>query len=225
MKRTALFLILFLVSACAGAPSQAAATETQPLATQTIPFNVGGVGLMPVTEAVIPATATQVPPTLTETLLPPLELPTPAANAPSLLAWDGQPTYVGDSKPDYYFRVKYDPDIWALTTDNYGFPALAHRGIEYCVIAPASGGGLPLNMRVEHDIVRFGSLAYDVSTVYNAAGEKQFVTYTGGDGNIYTGFQVTFQQDADLCIKEAEGVLSTLTSVLIVRATPAAPGP
>ncbi|MBK9602514.1 MAG: hypothetical protein IPO36_11840 [Anaerolineales bacterium] len=75
--------------------------------------------------------------TPTETPLPPLELPSPVANPPALLAWDGTPTYLGDSKPDYLFRVRYDPEIWALTTDSYGYPAIAHRGIEYCVIAPS----------------------------------------------------------------------------------------
>jgi hypothetical protein len=224
MKRTAILPILFLVSACAGAPSQVSVTESQPPATQTFSISAGGEGLMPVTEMAA-ASATPIPPTASETLLPPLELPPPLANPPSLLAWDGLPTYLGDSMAGYYFRLRYDPEIWALTTDDYGFPALGHRGIAYCVIAPASGGGLPLNMRVEHEIHRVGPVSYDVSAAYDAAGERQFVTYTGGDGNIYTGFQVSFQQEADVCLQEAEVVLSTLTSVLMAQATPATPGP
>jgi hypothetical protein len=50
-------------------------------------------------------------------------------NAPSLLAWDGTPTHLGDSQPGYSFRVLYDPQIWALTQDQFGYPALGHRAI------------------------------------------------------------------------------------------------
>lgn len=174
--------------------------------------------------------ATSLPAALTETQLPPLELPTLMANAPALLAWDGVPTYPGDSKPGYFFRVLYSPAIWALTSDNYGFPAIAHRGIEYCVVAPISGGGLPADMRVEHEIRRINGIAYEVGIAYTNDGVKQFVSYVGGDANIYTGFQVNFQHIAfndsvDLCLQEAEVVLATLISVPEVQATPAAPAP
>ena len=168
--------------------------------------------------------------TQTETQLPPLELPTPLANAPALLAWDGLPTYPGDSKPGYFFRVNYNPDIWALTSDDYGFPAIAHRRIEYCVVAPVSGGGLPADMRVDHDIRRINGIDYEVSIAYTNDGVKQFASYVGGDTNIYTGFQVSFQHvassdSADLCSQEAEVVLATLISVPEAQATPAAPTP
>lgn len=171
------------------------------------------------------ASPTAVSPIPTETQLPPLELPAPMANAPALLAWDGVPTYPGDSKPGYSFRVNYKPDIWALTSDDYGFPAIAHRGIEYCVIAPVLGGGLPADMRVDHDIRRINRIAYDVGIAYTSDGVKQFVNYVGGDANIYTGFQVSFQQDSDLCLQEAEVVLATLISVPETQSTPAAPAP
>ena len=160
-----------------------------------------------------------------ETQLPPLELPTLMANTPALLAWDGVPTYPGDSKPGYFFRANYNPAIWALTSDNYGFPAIAHRGIEYCVVAPISGGGLPADMRVDHEIRRINGIAYEVGVAYTNDGVKQFVSYVGGDANIYTGFQVSFHQDSDLCLQEAEVVLATLISVPEAQATPAAPAP
>ena len=166
-------------------------------------------------------TATLVPPAMTptETPLPPLELPSPVANPPALLAWDGTPTYLGDSKPDYLFRVRYDPEIWALTTDSYGYPAIAHRGIEYCVIAPAFGRGLPSNTTVEHDIRKFGVVEFEVNTVFRG-GVRQSVTYLGGDTNIYTGFEVTFAENANLSLQQAEVVLATFTSVKLTQATP-----
>ncbi len=122
MKRVALLLILFMISACGAAPMQneAPATEAPVSAVEdTATLLV----------ATFTMTPTTVPATPTETQLPPLELPTSMANAPALLAWDGLPTYPGDSKPGYFFRVNYNPDIWALTSDDYGFPAIAHRRI------------------------------------------------------------------------------------------------
>ncbi|MCJ7433002.1 MAG: hypothetical protein MUO77_05890 [Anaerolineales bacterium] len=217
MKKVILLLILFMISACGGAPMQPDATEVQSLTTLASPVSAV-------------EDATSLPAALTETQLPPLELPTLMANAPALLAWDGVPTYPGDSKPGYFFRVLYSPAIWALTSDNYGFPAIAHRGIEYCVVAPISGGGLPADMRVEHEIRRINGIAYEVGIAYTNDGVKQFVSYVGGDANIYTGFQVNFQHIAfndsvDLCLQEAEVVLATLISVPEVQATPAAPAP
>ncbi len=157
--------------------------------------------------------------TPTETLIPPLELPTEVRNPPALLAWDGTPTYLGDSQPGYLFRVKYDPEVWALTTDSYGYPALGNRGIEYCVIAPAFGRGLPANMTVEHDIRKIGVVEFEVNTA-SLNGARQFVTYNGGDRIIYTGFDVNFVENADLCLQQAETVLATLTSVKVTQATP-----
>jgi predicted Zn-dependent peptidase len=175
--------------------------------------------------ATLTAAPTTIPPTPTETQLPPLELPSPVLNVPALLTWDGVPTYPGDSKPGYFFRVNYNPDIWALTSDSYGSPAIAQRGIEYCVIAPLLGGGLPSNMRVDHEIRNINGIAYEVSIASTSDGVKQFVSYVGGDANIYTGFQVSFQQGEDLCLQEAEVVLATLISVPEAQATPAVPAP
>lgn len=158
--------------------------------------------------------------TLTETPLPPLDLPTELVNAPASLVWDGNPTYPGDSQPGYSFRVSYDPGIWALTSDQFGFPALGHRAIEYCVIAVASGRGLPQNMTVEHDILYLEDVFYDVSVAYEN-GVKKFVTYIGGDKVIFTGFEVTFQDQSEQCLTDAETVLSTLRSVPASQATPA----
>src|SRR5574339_57522 len=140
-------LILMLVITSCGAPAatQAPATEapaaTEPAATEgpsaTEPQAVQS--LQAPTREPPAATSTPAPtqivPTLTDTPLPTLELPTEAVNAPARLPWDGTPTYLGESAPGYAFRVFYDPDLWALTTDQFGFPALGHRNIQSCVIS------------------------------------------------------------------------------------------
>jgi len=87
------------------------------------------------------------------------------------------------------------------------------------VIAPSSGRGLPSNITVDHDVRKIGLVEYEINTGY-LSGVRQFVTYLGGDANIYTGFEVTFDQEADLCLKEAEVVLGTFTSVPTSKTTP-----
>lgn len=163
--------------------------------------------------------ATQIAVTPTDTPLPTLELPTEIVNAPAQLVWDGAPTYLAESTPGYAFRVTYNPDLWALTTDQFGFPALAHRVIPACVISVTSGRGLPLNMTVEHDMLNLGDLTFDVGNVFEN-GVLKFVTYTGGNGTIITGFQVNFEEQANECRAYAFAVISTLTSVPASQATP-----
>jgi hypothetical protein len=121
--------------------------------------------------------------------------------------------------PGYFFRVFYDPESWALTTDNFGSPALGHRKINTCLIVPTVGRGLPANMSVDHDVRKVGPVEYEKNTAY-LDGTRQFVTYLGGDQNIFTGFEVSFKEEADLCITDAESVLGTLTSVQTSQATP-----
>jgi hypothetical protein len=106
-----------------------------------------------------------------------------------------------------------------VTTDQFGFPALAHRSISGCVISVSSGRGLPPAMTAEHDILYTQRITFDVSKVFEN-GVLKFVTYTGGDGRIITGFQVDFQEDKDACLADAVTVLSTLTSVPVSQATP-----
>jgi hypothetical protein len=195
------------------APTEAPATEAAateaPQATEPPAFQAPGTQ-----GAESPALPAQ-----TDTPLPTLELPTEGVNAPAQMVWDGAPTYLGESTPGYYFRVSYDPDLWALTTDQFGFPALAHRQVQACVISVTSGRGLPANMDAEHDILTLGKVTFDVSKVFEN-GALKFVTYTGGDGTIITGFAVSFEQLADECLLDAETVLSTLRSVPVSQATP-----
>ncbi len=154
-----------------------------------------------------------------ETPLPTLEIPSEVAHPPVLGVWDGLPTYLADSNPGYYFRVEFDPNAWALTTDYYGSPSLVHRAIRNCIISPTAGHGLPPNASVTQEMRKINGISYQVSTV-SVNGVNQSVTYTGGDGRILTAFQVSLEERPDQCILEAETVLGTLTSIPISQATP-----
>lgn len=158
-------------------------------------------------------------PTVTATLLPELILPSPAPSEPVFDVWDGVPTYLADSRPGFYFRVRYNTRIWAQTTDNFGQPALGHRDIPYCVIAPNLSGGLAPGLQVEHDMRKIGELFFEINIALQQ-GARQFVTYQASDGVIFTSFQVDFEEQPDECIAAAEIVLATLTSISQPQATP-----
>jgi len=229
MKRRLPILILLtlLLSACGALPgdlSLAAATSTAVETRVTNIVDAPEVAFTPTAEVTdTPApTATITPtrgPTATETFLPTLELSTLESFEPAFEIWDGQPTYIGDSQPGFFFRVKFDPRVWALTQDSYGAPALGHRTIEYCVLAPANAHGMTPGVQVEHDMRKIGEIYFDVNTAL-LSGVAQFVNYQGGDGVIYTGFQVNFNEKIDACLADAEAVLATLTSVRQSQATP-----
>ena len=227
IRRIIVILILtFVITSCgaaAPAPTEAPiATEQRPPATEPPAIqSLNPPTIEPqATETSTPApTPTRILPTPTDTPLPTLELPTEPVNAPVRMVWDGTPTYLGDSEPGYAFRMTYDPDLWAVTTDQMGFSALAHRNITACIITPSAGRGLPADTTVAHDILDTGKVTYDVSVV-SENGVKKFVTYTGGDGRIVTAFEVVFDEQSDECLADAVTVLSTLTSVSLSQATP-----
>lgn len=229
MFRRIIFILIpaLILTACGGAAATSAPVATEVPATEVPVATEAPVEpLIPELSPTLAPTQTFTPeptftPSLTptETQLPPLELPTEAVNAPVRMVWDSMPTYPGDSTPGYAFRVTYDPDLWAVTSDQFGFPALGHRKIEYCVIAVTSGRGLPANISIEHDVLYADNVTFDVG-VASENGVKTFVTYTGGDGNIITGFEVTFQDQVDACLTDAVTVLSTLKSVPVSQATP-----
>jgi hypothetical protein len=227
IQRITVILIVALVMASCGAaapaPTEApVATEEPPPATEPPAIQSLNAPTVepPVMETSTSApTPTEVLPTPTDTPLPTLELPTEAVNAPVRMVWDGTPTYLGDSVQGYSFRITYDPDLWALTTDQMGFPALAHRNISACIITPTTGRGLPANTTVAHAVLDTGKVTFDVSVV-SENGVKKFVTYTGGDGTIVTAFEVVFEEQSEECLEDAVTVLSTLTSVPVSRATP-----
>ena len=241
-----ILILMLLITSCGGAaPATQAPAATEPPATEPAATEAPATeapveneepaateppafqSLEAPTRAVPPAQATLTPPpaatqiavTPTDTALPPLEIPTEVVNPPEKMVWDGTPTYLAESTPGYAFRVTYDPETWALTTDQFGFPALAHRPIPGCVISVTSGRGLPLNLTVEHDMWDTGSAVFDVGNVYEN-GVLKFITYTGGNANVITGFQLNFEEQADECRASAVPVLATLTAVRSSQATP-----
>src|SRR5512145_2949208 len=146
LRRIIFILLLALAITGCGAPAAATmAPATQAPATEA-PLNAATEAPTeaPATEApALQAVETSTPAIQTDIPLPTLALPSEAVNAPAQMVWDGVPTYLGESAPGYSFRVTYDPDLWALTTDQFGFPALAHRQVPACVISVTSGRGLP----------------------------------------------------------------------------------
>lgn len=156
-------------------------------------------------------TMTSLPPT--ETLLPPLDIPTERPNAPAFIVWTGEPTYAGDSEPGRLFRVNYDPDVWAQTKDNFEQVVLAHRIIEYCTLSSWSGRGLPSDAKVEHIFGQVGDIPFDINYV-TMQNVMKFVTYVGGDKRLMTGFQVSFQDQRDECLLDAEAILASLRSFI-----------
>ena len=224
MIRRILIILIFslIITSCGGAAPAATEEPAAPAATQeSAPANDSSANPTADPFEITEATPlpTQVLPTPTETPLPPIEMPALLPNAPALLAWDGTPTYLGDSQPGFDFRVMYDPDVWALTEDRFGYPAIAHRAIEYCVISVTSGRGLPANISVEQDILYTDKVTLYVGTAFEND-VKKFVTYTGGDGTIITGFMVSFDGQVAECLADAETVITTLRSVPASLATP-----
>jgi hypothetical protein len=225
MLRRVLFLLILslVVSSCAPAASATEApapAETEEIVTPQLILPEDTATPEPTQTSIPTPTSTATPTVIpTDTPLPPLVLPTEMSNAPSLLAWDGTPTYLGDSQPGYDFRVFYNPDVWGLTQDQFGFPAIGHRTIPYCVVSVTSGRGMPSNVSVEQDVVHVDDVTFFIGTAYEND-VKKFVTYTGGDGRIVTGFEISFAEQSDQCIADAQVVLVTLRSIPSSRATP-----
>lgn len=232
MKRCFFFLIFslsLLLTACGAAPDvlpfMVTITNTPggPLASSESVNSLASTSAIPQPSATLERTptltltptltftVTMTPPPPTETLLPPLEIPTEKPNAPSIVVWTGEATYPGDSEPGRLFRVNYDPDIWAQTKDNFEQVALAHRKIDYCTITAWSGRGLPTTAKVEHVFGQVGDVPFDINTV-TMDGSVKFVAYVGGDKRLLTGFQVSFQDQREQCLLDAEAILSTLRS-------------
>jgi hypothetical protein len=213
-------LLITVLSACGAPalvePARVPTSAVVELASPTAPATETPSPLPPPSQTPAPTLG----PTATETALPTLELPPLELVEPALDVWDGRPTYIADSLPGYYFRVKFNPSLWGLTQDSYGQPALGHRNIEYCILAPGGVRGMPPGTQVEHDTRQIGKLFFEINTVL-ISGQRQFVTYQASDKTIFTSFQVNFVAEIDACLKDAEAVLATLTSVPEWQATPA----
>ena len=151
-------------------------------------------------------------------------MPLPTATLPPTSfpagLWVGAPTYPGDSKPNMYFSIEFDPAVWKLQEDPSGLVALASQQLPGCVMAISAGRGLPPGLIVDHESRTFGALDFEVNRVFDSGGQLQFVTYQGGDVNVYTSFEVRFQDQPEVCVQAAEGLLATLSSIPQPAVTP-----
>lgn len=154
-------------------------------------------------------TMTALVPSLTPTLIPPPEVPTLESNRPALEKWIDLPTYGEESEAGLGFQVLYNVLIWGLTEDESGMQVLVHRRIPYCRIAPVVGRGLPRGWTAESEFRNIGPLRFEVVTV-SQEGQVRYVNYFGRSGGIVTGFQVTFADQIEECLRDAEIVLQTL---------------
>ena len=225
MKRSLLLttiscILIISFSACGPAM---VATDVPPMKLETPTPPPSETPTLAPTQTALPS-ATLLPTiaiTATETYLPTLELLPLNTMEPALEVWDGQPTYLGDSQPGFFFRVKFNSRVWGLTQDSYGQPALGHRMIGYCILAPGGVLGMAPGVQVEHDTRQIGPLYFEINTVLTNR-QRQFVSYQAqtADRTIFTSFQVNFMDEIDACLTDAEAVLATLTSIPESQATP-----
>jgi hypothetical protein len=163
-------------------------------------------------------TDTNTPINPTDTPVPPTDTPTQGP-PPVLEAWTGDPTYP-ESLPGYLFLVQYDTAIWSRGDDTLWEPTLIHRTISNCIIKQASGRGQPPGWVVDDDSFQnIGTMRFEVVRV-SRGGQLQFINYFGGDGNVFTGFRIEFNYKIEECVRDAEAVFATLSSVLIPSPTP-----
>jgi len=205
-----ILITTLLLAACAPGLATPAPASAQPSATLVKTATL---------QATQPPPQNIIPPSPSATSMP---LPTatlPPTSFPAGL-WVGAPTYPGDSKPGMYFSVDFDPAVWELQEDPSGLVALANQQILGCVMATSAGRGLPPGLIVDHESRTIGALDFEVNRVFDSGGKLQFVTYQGGDVNVYTSFEVRFQDQPEVCVQAAEGLLATLGSIPQPAVTP-----
>lgn len=227
MRKAILIIMVFilLLSACAPMAEKVAPlveTVSETVQEALVPLT-GGQGqeaptptktLIPTLTPFPTATVTP-PPTVTPTLLPPIELPTEMPFAPFRETWQSEPSLPNDIERDLNFTVLYDPDLWALTNDQFGFEVLAHRTIPYCQIEKARASGLSPGYTAEQGYKQVGGIYFQTVSV-SLNGQLIYVNYYGGRGKeALTVFGVAFEEQPDICIADAEKVLSTLQFINI----------
>jgi hypothetical protein len=153
--------------------------------------------------------------TPTETLIPPIDIPTLESFAPYRETWVDLPSYPLERA--LMTQLYFDPDVWALTPDQFGNTVLAHRTIPYCQIARAAARGLLPGWTADSTTKKISSIFFDVVTVSENGTVRYLNYFTAGKIAVKTGFEVAFVDDKDACITAAETVLASLS---FVAATP-----
>jgi hypothetical protein len=193
LRKIILTAFLLLVgAACAPSMATPEALATEPPASEKPPVDVS---------------------LLTPTL-PPTDIPTPAIPTPGtpvVETWTGKPNYP-ESAPGMLYQLAYDANRWAFAEDQFGQTVLSHLLIDGCILSPTVGRGLPPNYIAESTFRNIRDLQFEVVTISENRIPRS-INYFGGDGIVFTGFQLSFQGYPEVCIQEAEAVLATLVSV------------
>lgn len=165
------------------------------------------------------------PPSETPTLLPALELPTLPPFVPFRQMWQSAPSLPDDTERNLNFTALYDPDVWALTDDLFGTQVLAHRAIPYCIIEKARPGGLSPGYTAEQGFAQVGSIHYQTISV-SLNGVLKYINYYGGRGKqALTVFTVSFEEQPETCLADAETVLGTLQFINVTSTPEPSPTP
>lgn len=214
-------IVLLAVAGCSPAMPAGEGEASEPLLLEPVntptlpPTETSLPSAIPPTETPTPTPLPTLPPTTSPTST--LAIPQQGGMAPGI--WMGQPTYV-ESQPGMYFLVVYDDTLWEYRPEaEMGLPGLVHLLIPGCILFPTVGRGLSPEWTVEHTFRTIGDRSFEVTLAYRN-GQPQFASYYGGDGIIFTGFQVSFSEQMDACLQDAELVLSTLTSTPAPTETP-----
>jgi hypothetical protein len=134
---------------------------------------------------------------------PTLSIPPLSTNTKTAKVSTDEPTL---SFPYFPLKLEFDPVLWDWKIDN-GYTVLAHRQIPHCKISQTVGRGLTPDWSVEHSRKILGKEEYDVSVaIYK--GQPKFVSYCNTWG-FYNCLRVDFQEQAEICINDAELVIST----------------
>ena len=152
-------------------------------------------------------------PILTPELIP-ADTPTPSIPTPGealIETWTGKPNYP-ESAPGMLYQLQYDSNRWIFAENQFGQTVLSHLLINGCILSPTVGRGLPPNYIAESTFRTIEDLQFEVVTISENR-IPRYMNYFGGDGTIFIGFQLSFQEYADVCIQEAESILATLISV------------
>lgn len=204
------FALLSLCISCSSAQSGQIA-ETSLLAS---PINPGSstspVSVVPSAKPVgvstVASTPTRVAPFTTATREP-IVPPTPSD--PQLGIWMSKSTYQSDSP--LFFIAEFQTVKWDLVSGQSIFPALVHRTIAGCKIEPEFGRDLPPDYSVDRTYKQLGSFLYELHAV-KYQGRLVFINYCTHDvaTELSTCFSVTFHDQEQVRIQEAEDVLETL---------------
>lgn len=136
-------------------------------------------------------------------MVPTSSISSTATNTKTASVSTDEPTL---SWPYFPLKLEFDPVLWEWKIENR-YTVLAHRQMPHCKISQTSGRGLTPDWSVEHSRKILGKEVYDVSVaIYKS--QPKFVTYCNTWG-FYNCLQVDFQEQAEICIKDAESVIST----------------